>query len=89
NSIKKVRKWHQTSDPLSQCIFINCIAVSNILPAPLSAQFNNKSSTLDAKVQVLGLFSRDADGNNNQMVMLTTEILRDIRHAIRSHTLSS
>ncbi|ERF75273.1 hypothetical protein EPUS_00065 [Endocarpon pusillum Z07020] len=46
----------------------------------------DKSSTLDAKVQVLGLFSRGSGGNNNQMVMLTTEILRDIRDVIRSHT---
>ncbi|KAF7509994.1 hypothetical protein GJ744_007308 [Endocarpon pusillum] len=49
----------------------------------------DKSPTSDAKVQVLGLFSHGTDGNNNQMVRLTTEILRDIRHAIDSHTFSS
>ena len=37
----------------------------------------------------LYLVSQGVDGNNNQMVMLTAEILRVIRDAIRSHTLSN
>ncbi|ERF69834.1 hypothetical protein EPUS_08035 [Endocarpon pusillum Z07020] len=49
----------------------------------------DQPSTAEARVQVLGLFRRGDEGNKNEMVPLTSEIIKVIRATIQSYPSSN
>lgn len=49
-------------------------------------QAEHNHSVRDYRANVLYLVTQGVHGNNNMMVMLTSQILRDIRQIIQSHT---